>query len=238
MSQPKKSTISNIILIVTICFAYSIVFGLLFIFVHNSNGSIGNTLGIVFGATALGFITTLLYYRMNVSDVDKPTIKTIMSTNAASYMVLLFTIISISINPDLVTIFENTIGIWFLSIMGKDSFINSIFESKTFSVMEEQSSTDSELINYNFLLTRLNHSNIDNFIQFFSKNPESSTDNELKFPFDFRPKFNSDENTRNGQLMELKRLITTKRSVGYFIWVYLTSIISQMISMIAVTMHN
>jgi hypothetical protein len=236
MSQPKKSTISNIFLIITICFAYSIVFGLLFIFVHNSNGSIGNTLGIVFGATALGFITTLLYYRMNVSDIDKQKIKTIMTTNAASYMVLLFTIISISINPDLVTIFENTIGIWFLSIMGKDSFVNSIFHSPTFSQMGENSSTDSELINYNFLLTQLNHSNIDNFIQYFSQN--QSTDDELKFPFDFSPKFNSDQNTRSGQLMELKRLITTKRSVGYFVWVYLTSIISQMISMIAVTMHN
>jgi len=238
MSQPKKSTISNIFLIITICFAYSIVFGLLFIFVHNSNGSIGNTLGIVFGATALGFITTLLYYRMNVSDIDKQKIKTIMTTNAASYMVLLFTIISISINPDLVTIFENTIGIWFLSIMGKDSFVNSIFHSPTFSQMVKNSSTDSELINYNFLLTQLNHSNIDNFIQYFSQNQNPSTDDELKFPFDFSPKFNSDQNTRSGQLMELKRLITTKRSVGYFVWVYLTSIISQMISMIAVTMHN
>lgn len=174
---------------------------------------------------------------MTVGGVDKSEMKTILLTNAASYMVLFVTMVSISINPKLVTIFENTIGIWYLSIMGNDSFVNEIFQSEIFSKMDDESINDSELVNYGFLLTRLNQNNIDEFVEFYKNNTNNNNTSNVDFPLDFKPNFKNDNNAvKNGQLIKLKELVNTKRTVGYFMWVYLTAIISQMISMIAVTM--
>ena len=231
-----KSTTSTFMHTLIILAIYSIIFVLLFIFIYDPTGSIGNIFAILFGAVAIGYIVTILYYRMTVGGVDKSEMKTILLTNAASYMVLFVTMVSISINPKLVTIFENTIGIWYLSIMGNDSFVNEIFQSKIFSQMDNESINDSELVNYGFLLTRLNQNNIDDFIEFYRNNTDNDKSN-VEFPLDFKPNFKNDNNAvKNGQLIKLKELVTMKRSVGYFMWVYLTAIISQMISMIAVTM--
>jgi hypothetical protein len=38
--------------------------------------------------------------------------------------------------------------------------------------------------------------------------------------------------------MKLRDLVETKRTVGYFTWIYLTSIVSLMISIIAITMKS
>ena len=231
-----KSTSSTFMPILIILSIYTIIFVLLFSFIYDPSGSIGNVFVILFGAVAIGYILTILYYRMTVSNIDKDAMKTIISTNAASYMVLFLTIFSIKINPNLVSIFENTIGIWYLSIMGNDSFVNEIFHSDTFSKMENESTPDSELVNYGFLLTRLNQNNIGEFVEFYKNNTNNTTPNvDFPFPFDFKPNFNNDK-LREGQLSKLNELVTTKRTVGFFTWIYLTAIVSQMISMIAVTM--
>ena len=232
-----KSTTSTFMHTLIILAIYSIIFVLLFIFIYDPTGSIGNIFAILFGALAIGYIVTILYYRMTVGGVDKSEMKTILLTNAASYMVLFVTMVSISINPKLVTIFENTIGIWYLSIMGNDSFVNEIFQSEIFSKMDDESINDSELVNYGFLLTRLNQNNIDEFVEFYKNNTNNNNTSNVDFPLDFKPNFKNDNNAvKNGQLIKLKELVNTKRTVGYFMWVYLTAIISQMISMIAVTM--
>jgi hypothetical protein len=55
----------------------------------------------------------------------------------------------------------------------------------------------------------------------------------VDFPFDFKPVFENE-----GQLDKLKKLVNMKRLVGYFSWVYMTSIVSLIISIIAVTMKT
>ena len=136
------------------------------------------------------------------------------------------------INPSLVSIFENTIGIWFVGLMGNSGFISEIFQSNIFSKLDEE--TDDNIFNKNFLLTRFSLENIDHFVKFFQKSCDGQTHDtsNVELPFDFKPIF---ENV--GQLNKLRDLVSLKRSIGYFSWIYFTSIISLIMGMIAVTMQ-
>ncbi len=231
-----KSSSGTIGLIVT-CITFIIPLGLYFSFVYSPDGSFGTFVAIFLGVLALGCIANILFYRSVVlkksESLDKSQIKYILKITSISFMVLLLTMFAIGINPGLIKIFENTIGIWFLGIMGNNEFINEIFSSEVFSGLKELN--DSNIFNYNFLLTRLNETNIDNFIEFFKKtDAENKGSNEgVEFPFDFKPKFETE-----GQLSKLRDLVETKRTVGYFTWVYLTSIVSLMISIISITMKT
>jgi len=234
INDEKKSSSGTIGLILT-CIAFIVPLGLYFSFVYSPDGSSGTFLAILVGTFVLGFITNMLYYRMAVlnssTPFDKSQIKNVASITAASFMVLFLTMFAIGINPGLITIFENTIGIWFLSIMGNGPFINEIFQSKVFSNLSEMS--DSKIFNYNFLLTRLNQDNIEKFVEFFKKkcNETEGQTYDVDFPFDFQPKFYNE-----GQLFKLREMVETKRTVGYFTWIYLTSIVSLMISIISFNM--
>ena len=53
------------------------------------------------------------------------------------------------------------------------------------------------------------------------------------FPFDFTPKFKAE-----GDIKKLRELVSTKHLVGYFSWIYFTSILSLIISIISVTMKT
>jgi hypothetical protein len=210
---------------------------LYFSFVYSPDGSFGTFIAIFLGVLALGCIVNILFYRSVVlkksETLDKSQIKYIIKITSISFMVLLLTMFAIGINPGLIKIFENTIGIWFIGIMGNSEFINEIFSSKVFSGLKELN--DSNIFNYNFLLTLLNETNIDNFIDFFKKTDAENkgSDEGVEFPFDFKPKFETE-----GQLSKLRDLVETKRTVGYFTWVYLTSIVSLMISIISITMKT
>jgi hypothetical protein len=142
---------------------------------------------------------------------------------------------AISINPGLIKIFENTIGIWFIGVMGNSELINESFSSEIFSGLSELN--DSNVFNYNFLLTRLNETNIGPFVEYFQKECDGKTDEKtgVDFPFDFKPNF---EGKSMGNLTKLRDLVETKRTVGYFTWIYLTSIVSLMISIISITMKS
>ena len=55
----------------------------------------------------------------------------------------------------------------------------------------------------------------------------------MDFPFDFYPVFENE-----GQLSKLQSLVKMKKLVGYFSWIYLTSVISLLVSLIGVTMKT
>jgi len=233
-----KSSSGAIGFIVT-CITFIIPLGLYFSFVYNSDGSFGTFAAIFFGSLALGIIVNLLFYRSVVlkkSEVlDKSQITYIVKMTTISFTVLLLTMFAISINPGLIKIFENTIGIWFIGVMGNSELINESFSSEIFSGLKELN--DSNIFNYNFLLTCLDDTNIEPFIEYFKEECEKKTDtgHGVDFPFDFKPNF---DGKSMGNLMKLRDLVETKRTVGYFTWIYLTSIVSLMISIIAITMKS
>ena len=73
------------------------------------------------------------------------------------------------------------------------------------------------------------------FVDYFKEDcgkQEQSTPG-VDLPFDFYPVFENE-----GQLSKLQSLVKMKKLVGYFSWIYLTSIISLLISVIGVTMKT
>ena len=64
---------------------------------------------------------------------------------------------------------------------------------------------------------------------------KKDTGHGVDFPFDFKPNF---DGKSMGNLLKLRDLVETKRTVGYFTWIYLTSIVSLMISIISITMKS
>ena len=139
-----KSSSGTIGFIVT-CITFIIPLGLYFSFVYKADGSFGTFAAIFFGSLALGIIVNLLFYRSVVlkkSEVlDKSQIKVIVKITIISFMVLLLTMFAISINPGLIKIFENTIGIWFIGLMGNSELINESFSSE----ISDSSSTDEDI---------------------------------------------------------------------------------------------
>ena len=72
--------------------------------------------------------------------IDKITtgkVRSIASTTLASFSLVLITIFVLAVNPELITIFENSIGIWFIGLSGNRYFANEIFKSETFSELKE-----------------------------------------------------------------------------------------------------
>ena len=224
-----------------ICIAFSVPLGLWFSVIYDSSGGFGNSMLIFLGTYILAFICILFYYRMAIQDdmeakIDKISsskVNSLAMTTFASFLILLITIVILAINPDLVTIFENSIGIGVIGLLGYSDFINEIFKSNIFGKLREAS--DSSIFNQNFLLTQFTQENIEPFIDFFKKdcgNQDKSTPG-IDLPFDFYPVFENE-----GQLSKLQSLVKTKRLVGYFTWIYLTSVMSLLVSLIAVTMET
>jgi len=236
-----KTKPNDILTLFIICIAFSVPLGLWFSVVYDSSGGIGNSMLIFMGAYSIAFIVTLLYYRVSVQDdveakvdkISKGKVTYIAGTTFASFIILLMTIVILAINPDLVTIFENSLGIWVIGLLGYSDFMNEIFKSSIFGKLRE--SSDSAIFNQNFLLTLFDEKNIEPFIEFFKKDcgKQEKSIPGVEFPFDFYPVFENE-----GQLTKLLNLVKMKRLVGYFSWVYLTSIISLLVSLISVTMKT
>ena len=216
--------------------SFIIPLGLFFSYIYAPDGSILTYIMLFFGAALLGFLANMFFYKMVTSNsskkLEKSQLYTIMGTTASSFIILLLTMFALGVNPKLITIFENTIGIWFVTtVMGNRGFINEIFSSKIFKELDEHS--DANVFDYSFLLTRLNDKNIGVFIDYYKKSCDETKGQPsgADFPFDFEPNFKD-----QGQLMKLSQMIETKRTIGYFTWYYLTSAVSLMISLIAMTM--
>lgn len=221
--------------------AFIVPLGLWFSMVYTVSGGVVNSLLLFFGIYGLALLVTLLYYRMGVQDdveakIDKISsgkVKSIMATTFASFCILLITLLVLAMNPELVTIFENTIGIWVLGVLGHSGFLTEIFKSELFSQLQEES---PKMFNQNFLLTCFSNDNIGPFMEYYKKHCSGEAvqnETNVSLPFDFRPHF-----TNEGQLFKLRSLVAQKRTIGYFTWVYLTSIVSLVISITSVTMKT
>mgnify|MGYP000394814608 FL=1 len=161
-----KSKPKYLMTLLLLCIGFSVPLGLWFSVVYDSEGGFGNSMLIYLGAYIIGFIATLLYYRMAVQDdteakidkISKSKVSSIAGSTFAAFLVLLITVVILAINPDLITIFENSIGIWVIGILGYSDFINEIFKSSIFGKLRE--SSDATIFNQNFLLTQFNEKNI------------------------------------------------------------------------------
>lgn len=237
----KKYEPNELLALVLICLGYIIPLGLWFSVVYSSSGAFSNSIFIFAGAYGIALLVALLYYRMGIQDdveakIDKISgsrLRSVALTTFASFMILLVTIVILAINPDLITILENSVGIWCLGVMGYSGFVKEVFKSKVFSKLNEEG--DQDIFNYNFLLTCFNQQNIKQFVDFF-KQDCSQQEGEvmgIEFPFDFEPNFKNE-----GQLELLEKLVNQKRLIGYFTWIYLTSIVSLIVTIISITMKT
>lgn len=242
-NDSSKKKPSGVLALIIICITFIVPLGLWFSIAYNSGGGIMNSLLLFIGIYGFAFLVTLMYYRMAVQDdaeakINKITsgkVKSIATTTLASFSLVLITIFVLGVNPELITIFENSIGLWFIGITGNGYFANEIFKSETFSELKEYQQKDSKLFDQSFLLTCFNNENVDHFIKYFKKDCSQQERDEagVSLPFDFIPKFENE-----GQLSKLRSLVSLKRLAGYFSWIYFTSILSLIISIISVTMKT
>ena len=213
--------------IVTII-GYLIPLSIIYNFAYSREGGIMPAFYIFLFTWMTGVLASLLYYRMGVlgesSDIvaiDAKTVKSIMATNAASYMLVAITLFAIGFNKGLVNIFENTVGYLYISMFGATNLANEIFSSETFNTV------DKSAFDYGFLLTRFSTENIKDFIENTLTNEPTDT-----LPFDF--KLNLDN---RAQREELEDFVYTKHRIGHFTWIYFTSIIALLISMVSIAMN-
>ena len=229
-NELEKKKPNGTLALIIICITFIVPLGLWFSIAYNSSGGLINSLLLFIGIYGFAFLITLMYYRMAIQNdmdakIDKITtgkVKSIAATTLASFSLVFITIFVLAVNPELITIFENSIGIWFIGISGNRYFANEIFKSETFSELKEYTK-DSGIFDQSFLLTCFNNDNIDHFIKYFKKTCSKQERDEagVSLPFDFLPKFENE-----GQLNKLRSLVSLKRLVGYFSWIYFTSVIS------------
>jgi hypothetical protein len=215
--------------IVTII-GYLIPLSIIYNFAYSREGGIMPMFYILFCTWLTGVLASLLYYRMGVlgesSDIvaiHADIVKSIMATNAASYMLVAITLFAISFNKGLVNIFENTLGYLYINMFGANELANEIFTSKKFGPQGDLSEFD-----YGFLLTRFSTENIKEFIE----NVRTGQDATSILPLDFELKLDN-----RAQREELEEFVYTKHRIGHFTWVYFTSIIALLISMVSIAMN-
>jgi len=209
---------------------YLIPLSIIYNFAYSRAGNLMSLFWILFFTYLTGVLACLLYYRMGVlhesaeiANISNEVVKSIMATNAASYTLVAITLFAISFNKGLVNIFENTLGYLYIQMFGANKFANEIFSSEKFG--KESDLTD---FNYGFLLTRFSTQNIREFLEQM-KVGDKNYNNTL--PLDFRIHFENQE-----QVQKLEDYVYTKHRIGHFTWVYFTSIIALVISMVSIAM--
>jgi len=229
-----SNTQSSMLLVVGLCILFVIPLAIIYNLFYHKQGGGGAMLLIFIGAYFMGVVVTLMYYRIvvmhqnaQIAKIDSATVKKIMGTTFAAFMVVAITIFALAINPGLIDIFENTIGYSALGMWGLRELANTIFKSNTMGEMQ----TDG-VFDYSFLITRFGVNDVSEINKYFESgcDQRSTETNPVKF-MDFTMKFNDE-----GQLFDFNNLIYLKHTFGHFTWVYLTSIVSIFISMIAVSM--
>lgn len=221
---------------------FAIPLGLIYNFVCYKRSGILPLIILFIVTMLLGYVATLLYYRISLRNdpsgkIDKiswPTARNILGVTFASYMVLALTLVALAVAPNLVKIFENTLGYWFIGLWGLRDLCNEIFSSPTLDTYKDTS--DSKYFNYGFLITRMDKDNIDKIIDYGRQNSGANSKSKgveisETLPLDFDIVL-SDQTI----IQKLKNLVYMKYAFGHFTWIYLTSIVSLLLSMISVTM--
>jgi len=219
-----------------ILFAVPLTLAYVFFFHKKNNWYSGLVLfAIILG---LGYTTNLLFYRVVVMNDMEAKIDNMSASDAlfvlfttlAAFMIVAITFFAISANKNMITIFENTFGFWYLHLWGLTELCNDIFTSDTLDKVVEN--TDTSMFNYNFLITRFNLDNLDDFIEYAKKCEDGSETNaSMQLGLDFKLKFDY-----QNQVDKLKDMVHLKHTFGHFMWIYLACVVSLFVSMIGCVM--
>jgi hypothetical protein len=196
--------------------------------------------------TAMGYIANLLFYRTMImkdkeAKIDKMSKKDalyVFWNTLAAFVIVAITMFGIGTNTNLVTVFENTLGYQYIHLWGLTGLMNDIVKSKVFDGM------DSTQFSYNFLITQINMDNLDDIITKASTKEGAGSPSE-KFPLDFRIIFDSEISQKTGnadrleeQKDKLRNLVATKNTFGHFMWIYLSSIVAILVSLLACVINS
>jgi hypothetical protein len=214
------------------CIAFTLPLGLMYSMVFYKKKAWYRVIFLYGAVLGLGYITCLLFYRMALKEDKEAQINKMNGQDAlfvlyntlAGFVVVLITIFALSTNPSLVTIFENTLGYLFIHAWGVTELCNGIFVSDKFS---EYSNINPREFNYNFLITRINTQNVEEFINSEKMNEDTN------LPLDFKMHFQTTD-----QVEKLRNLVHLKYSFGHFVWIYLASIVSLIIAMMGCIMYS
>jgi hypothetical protein len=80
--------------------------------------------------------------------------------------------------------------------------------------------------------------NVDDIIKMSDTTNNSSIGPSDKFPIDFRIVFDTDKNVKLGQQEKLRNLVATKNTFGHFMWMYLSSIVAILVSLLACVINS
>jgi hypothetical protein len=208
--------------------------GLLYMFSYYKSTSWYRTIILFSLVTGLGYVACLLFYRTMImkdkeAKIDKMGPKDalfVFWNTLASFTIVAITMLGLGTNPGLISIFENTIGYWFIHIWGLDGLMKDIVKSDMFDKI------DTKDFNYNFLITQIDIDNVQNVISAAGVKSKQTGPN-LKNPLDFRFEFDA---TKPLQKKLLENLVFTKNTVGHYVWVYLSSIVAILVSILACSM--
>ena len=214
---------------------------LVYHFAYSRSGGFFTFLFLFIMAYLIGFLACLLFYRMavlgksgEIANMPRSTVIKVMGTSFASFMIVAVTIFAIGFNPNLVKIFENTVGYSYIQLLGAGEFANSIFTSPILDQLNNE--TETKYFNYAFLLTAFDTKNIQQFIQASmnkvgGEQEQAPTTNNLPFEFTLKP-------LEKDKIEKLEEFVYTKHRIGHFTWVYLTSVLALTVSFISMTMYN
>jgi hypothetical protein len=191
---------------------------------------------LIFG---MGYIANLLFYRTMImkdkeAKIDKMSRKDalyVFWNTLASFVIVAITMFGVGTNPNLITVFENTVGYLYIQLWGLTTLMNNIVQSNLFEKI------DSNQFSYNFLITQISLDNVEDIIK-MSEGKTGSTGPSDKFPLDFRIVFDNDEKLRKDQQEKLRNLVGTKNAFGHFMWMYLSSLVAILVAMLACVMNS
>lgn len=187
----------------------------------------------------MGYIANLLFYRTMIMKDKEAKIEKMSRKDAlfvfwntlASFVIVAITMFGIGTNPNLITVFENTVGYLYIQLWGLTALMNDIVQSNLFEKI------DSNQFSYNFLITQISVDNVEDIIK-MSDSKEGATGPSEKFPIDFRIVFDKEKDVRTDQEEKLRNLVGTKNAFGHFMWMYLSSLVAILVAMLGCVMNS
>jgi len=218
------------------CILFSIPLGLMYMFVFHRKTYWFRSIALFFTVYLLGSVVNLLFYRVTVmndstAQIDKMgtnDVAFVLSTTFGGFMIVAITLMGLSANPILTSIFENTIGYAVIQFFGLKEVSDDVFRSATMDNLRK--TADPNEFNYNFLITRFTVDNLEELIK-YGKNCSTTKEDTYKLGLDFRFILDYEE-----QAEKVSSLVHLKHTIGHFVWIYLASIVALFVSMIAVIM--
>lgn len=231
----KEYTSSLFMAVLGVSVAFGIPLALVYSFIYYQNQSMFSGVLLLFLTFLLGYICNLLFYRIivmndesgKIDKINKSTAVYVLGVTAFGFLITAFTLFVITINPGLVKIFENTIGMWVIGFLGLKRLANEIFYSPTMDPIKDNV-VDSNAFNYGFLLSQFTRENVDELIE-GSKDCKAT---QSPFMLDFQLRFSTHD-----QIHRLKKMVDLKNTAGHYSWIYLSSVVSLFVSMITMVLQ-